>query len=273
MLLRISGTVLHQITFEQINLECCMLVTGFFICNICFIFAAEQLFNLTLCITNKTRILKKDSVAFSLLTTRLFIWTPSSVFMSSTYTEPICCLLSFTLMYLIELKKNLLSSVILFLACCLRSNSVIMLGFPLYKTFYEIIKNQKKKTRNWIALISSLCLHIVLALLPIVLYDMYVRDLFCDATTTSTGFHCQDKIFPTFYNYVQKEYWDLGLFRFYEYKNVPCFLLASPIWLLTICGIYTYGNYDWSRFLSIGIYSQTNKRRKKSHLYQSHNDR
>ena len=39
------------------------------------------------------------------------------------------------------------------------------------------------------------------------------------------------------YSFVQREYWDVGLFRYYRMEKVPNFVLAAPILALSIWGV------------------------------------
>lgn len=47
------------------------------------------------------------------------------------------------------------------------------------------------------------------------------------------------------YMFIQKEYWNVGLFRYYEWKQLPNFVLAAPMLLLSGHGLATH---FWSRF-------------------------
>jgi len=58
--------------------------------------------------------------------------------------------------------------------------------------------------------------------------------------------------FPSIYNYVQDKYWNVGLFRYWELKQVPNFLLAFPMVYISVRGIFGYVRRDYLKFLSFG---------------------
>jgi len=115
---------------------------------------------------------------------------------------------------------------------------------------------------------------------------------------------CQNSIIPGYklYSYVQDHYWfilfflsfflsfffsfsflssfhplkslirNVGFLRYYEVKQIPNFLLATPMIILSVYGIYTYFNYDRNRFLSLGLISskethQGKKKKKENGLF------
>lgn len=48
------------------------------------------------------------------------------------------------------------------------------------------------------------------------------------------------------YVFVQKEYWNVGVFNYYEWKQLPNFILATPMLLLSGHGLTVH---FWSRFV------------------------
>jgi len=46
------------------------------------------------------------------------------------------------------------------------------------------------------------------------------------------------------YRHIQHKHWNVGIFRYYEWKQVPNFLLAAPILVLSITGVYRW--IHWS---------------------------
>jgi phosphatidylinositol glycan class V len=63
------------------------------------------------------------------------------------------------------------------------------------------------------------------------------------------------------YAYVQRKYWNVGLFRYYEMKQIPNFILALPVLVLSYAAVFTWISQSWARY---GVASQasTNDKRK-----------
>jgi phosphatidylinositol glycan class V len=53
------------------------------------------------------------------------------------------------------------------------------------------------------------------------------------------------------YRHVQDKHWNVGFFRYYEWKQVPNFLLAAPILMLSIAGVY-----QWIHWALITVYGK-----------------
>ncbi|XP_059628811.1 uncharacterized protein LOC132271444 isoform X3 [Cornus florida] len=58
---------------------------------------------------------------------------------------------------------------------------------------------------------------------------------------------------PLLYNYIQSHYWGMGLLRYFQLKQLPNFLLASPILSLVLCSIIHYVKLQPEIFFSLGF--------------------
>lgn len=45
----------------------------------------------------------------------------------------------------------------------------------------------------------------------------------------------------------------VGLFHFWRLKQIPNFLAAAPIWILSVAGVLCYFDSDWARTMSLGL--------------------
>ena len=131
------------------------------------------------------------------------------------------------------------------LAQCTRSSAFIMLGFFLYIAIHHSFNT--RSYQHWPALFVM----IPLAMLPLILYEAYARNLHCEPQFNEPQY-CQH-ILPMLYSSVQLKYWDVGFLRFYKISNIPSFLLAAPMIILTMTSFYIYAKHDWNRFFQLGF--------------------
>ncbi len=50
------------------------------------------------------------------------------------------------------------------------------------------------------------------------------------------------------YQHVQRKYWNVGFLRYYQWKQIPNFLLAAPILSLSVCGAFHWISNSWNNF-------------------------
>ncbi|CAH7669403.1 GPI mannosyltransferase 2, partial [Phakopsora pachyrhizi] len=81
------------------------------------------------------------------------------------------------------------------------------------------------------------------------------------------------RLIPMIYTFVQEKYWDVGLFKYWNVKQVPLFILSSPMYLISIIGTLNYFYINrinhCKRFLNLikliikTLSKKENKKRKK----------
>uniref|UniRef100_H3HBV9 GPI mannosyltransferase 2 n=1 Tax=Phytophthora ramorum TaxID=164328 RepID=H3HBV9_PHYRM len=182
-----------------------ILASGWFVSNVSFVLSALFLYRLG-------RVVLQDE-AVARRAAYLFCVAPSSIFMSAVYSESLMCLLSFSGLYFLARHaeapkprrafRDLVYCSLLFgAASATRSNGILLSSMvpycpSLFQRFGgEVSGNASMEDRSWCA-----------------------------------------EVMPNFsamYMFIQSEYWNVGLFRYYELKQIPNFLLAAPIIVLSL---------------------------------------
>ncbi|OIR58572.1 MAG: GPI mannosyltransferase 2 [Amphiamblys sp. WSBS2006] len=207
--------------------DCCvfarrkiLLSAGLAISNVSFLIAAVLLLRLSKTFFRRSRI--------PFLSALLFVVQPGTVFVSSMYSESLFAMLCFLGMFFYQKRKFFLASVVWGLSSATRSNGIAMAGFFLYSVLLE---------RTAGAALRSF-LYSAVSVSGFFLVDGYAKlskggGLGLLATFKETLTHNS-------YVYVQRKYWDVGLFRFWALKQVPGFLYALPMILFSVAGLVSY---------------------------------
>ncbi|KAI9483526.1 MAG: GPI mannosyltransferase 2 [Benjaminiella poitrasii] len=223
-----------------------LLLSGITISNIAFILAACSLYKLTLTLLPKNKkIAMVSSIAFCL--------SPSAMFMSSFYTESLFAFLSFTGMRWVAQKKYLSAAMIWGATSAVRSNAIVYSGF----FFYDLVWTRFLGGKNFLTGFLRSVFYTLITCVGFGLFQYYGYNEFCAKTMMDRPW-CASKV-PLLYSFVQKEYWNNGFLAYYELKQIPNFILAAPIILLSIFGLKTFIQHDSFRFWTIGYVTTTAK--------------
>ncbi|GBB99100.1 hypothetical protein RclHR1_03410013 [Rhizophagus clarus] len=229
----------YFLTYRQI-----ILLSGVLITNVSFILASINLYKLTLLIFNN----KEKCEKYALVTSIFYILTPSCMFMSTMYTESLFAFLSFFGMRLFYEGNVWIAAFIWGLSSFTRSNGIVYVGFYVYEFLIKDM-NRINIMEIFLRLIKTTILSLIV-LFGFLTFESYGYYEYCILNEPRSW--CNDKI-PVLYSFVQKFYWNVGFLTYYEIKQIPNFLLASPMIILSSYGIYEYSKIDFKRIFTLGL--------------------
>lgn len=223
-------------------------LSGYILNNIAFVFAALFLYKLTL-------IVFKDSKA-ALRATALFCFNPASIFYSSIYSESLFSLLSFAGVYYFLSGVNWKALLLFALSGAARSNGVINAGFFLFQAMHHSYDAffQQNQTLLALQVLIVACLRSVCVFIPFFIFQLYGFLNICHGEPSSKGSRpwCNARV-PYLYGFIQSHYWEVGFLRYFQLKQLPNFLLASPMLLLGMSSIIAYAKQNYHFLLSLGF--------------------
>ncbi|KAI8967814.1 GPI mannosyltransferase 2 [Mycotypha africana] len=223
-----------------------LLLAGVTIANVCFVLAAGALYRLTIALLpGNKKLAFASAIAFCL--------SPPAMFMSSFYTESLFAWITFEGMRFIAQKKYLLAALIWSFASAARSNAIVYSGFFFYDLFWMRFVNRKR----YLTGLVKACIYTLITISGFVAFQYYTFNRFCSLDRP----WCENKL-PLLYSFVQKEYWGNGFLAYYEVKQIPNFVLAAPIILISLFGLKNYIQHDSLRFLTIHLMSSKTPYRK-----------
>jgi GPI mannosyltransferase 2 len=184
--------------------------------------------------------------SFADMASLLYCINPASIFFSAVYTESIFALLTFRVMHACHERQSFWRIVIpLCLSILCRSNGILNLGFVTYYSLQQILNGRRRIS----IVVVKTGLIVVFATVAFVSCQWYFYSLFCKNTNhrwpqhivdygkskelkmPGSEFHppwCTYRL-PISYGYIQNHYWDVGFLKYYQFKQIPNFLLAAPI--------------------------------------------
>ncbi|XP_078366920.1 GPI alpha-1,6-mannosyltransferase 2-like [Oculina patagonica] len=214
-----------------------------------FALAAVSLYRLTLGLFGKKNV--------ALVSSLLFCINPASVFMSSLYTESLFSCLQFTALCYLEQECPTIAVLLFGLGCATRSNGVLSCGFVTHRIIKNFVSTEVASLQSGQSLFTLLRVYnavraflkiiilngIVLA--PFILFQFYGYSLYCTPQTELTQDTVNhspwcDKLIPFSYSYIQDSYWNVGFLRYFELKQIPNFLLATPMIFLSSHAVLIY---------------------------------
>ncbi|XP_021728844.1 GPI mannosyltransferase 2-like isoform X2 [Chenopodium quinoa] len=224
-------------------------LSGYVISNVAFVFAALSLYRLSV-------VILKDRNA-SLRASILFCFNPASIFYSSVYSESLYALLSIGGVYLLMSGVNNVPALLFALSGFARSNGVLNGGYYGFKALHQSYYAMYVKKRANILLAGAL--RCICIFIPFLAYQAYGYYNICHGRNSDEMRPwCKAKI-PLLYGFIQSHYWGVGFLQYFQFKQLPNFLLASPVLSLAFCSIISYLKADPENFFSLGFGTASKK--------------
>lgn len=265
--------------------EALFVLAGALLNILCFLVATIQLYRLTESIVRyhfhyqrndkrRNEDIDRRSVVWANRVTLIFIANPANVFFTAVYSESLaavlllrgCCM---AWEMLVSVSTNHSHTKVWWnqcraafwwwLASCARSNSILYGGFLLLFTMGSMLKvfhdNSPAHASRFIRYGFMFGMMIVLVA-AIVFGSMGYHNYMgyqhhCHPTTARKPEWCSQGASFHLYGYVQRKHWNVGLFRYYQWKQIPNFLLAAPVLILSSMAVIRWIHESWARQTSI----------------------
>ena len=242
LLLRFTSVFISFFSFHTLTFWNATLLSSIIINILCFVIAAQFLFLITVKLFGNSN--------FALRSWKLFCISPATIFFLAPYSESLFSALTFGGIYYCIEYKFVIASIFFAASGLTRSNGLINIGFLLY---FALQKALRIKWKSLPTLTAQIVLSVTITVFPFLCYQYYAFSLFCfhkphslpeviynyltDRNVTVRGERipqwCQHSI-PFSYSVIQSQYWNVGFLRYFEWKQLPNFLLAAPILSLVI---------------------------------------
>lgn len=233
-----------------------VLVLAAWICNtICTLIALVSLYQTTYWMLqrggdgNDARACRRHANLVGLL----FLCNPASVFFNTAYSEALFAALVFGGTYLLTRFGALGALVPWSLATATRSNGILYVGYMLLLGAGRWLSFEKTL---WVR-IRDFCVCLVVGdyiLYPIDRHNRNAIARHCEDDDTSARFEwCEEannNRFFYLYSYIQRKHWNVGFLRYYQWKQIPNFLLAAPILTLSSVAVAGWIQHSWRRVTS-----------------------
>ncbi|KAF7489025.1 GPI mannosyltransferase 2 [Sarcoptes scabiei] len=203
---------------------------GYLLNLVCFVISLLSLYNLSVYLFQDYKFC--DEVA------KLFAYNPASIFFTALYTESLfLCLTLLGLEMLYNRNLPFLASILFGLSALTRSNGLVSLGYLIFyhciQIYLEFDRSKISKVKFFAQNAMKIFTSISMMVAPYLMYQIYLYHLYCSVQNQIKVEWCHYRI-PISYGYVQKKYWNLGFFSYYQWKQIPNFFLAAPTLMVVI---------------------------------------
>ncbi|XP_020256887.1 GPI mannosyltransferase 2 isoform X2 [Asparagus officinalis] len=233
-LLPISMVLLSKSVFAplvpMIGYRAVLALSGYVLNNVAFVLAAVFLYRLSI-------LILKDSGA-ALRACILFCFNPASIFYSSVYSESLYALSSLGGLFYLFSGSNTVAMLLLALSGAARSNGAINAGYFCFLAMLQVCDAIIQKKRHKV--VAAGIGRSLFIFSPFILFQAYGYWIICQCSSSNElRPWCKGRV-PLLYGFLQSHYWGVGFLRYFQMKQLPNFLLASPVLSLAVCSVVWY---------------------------------
>lgn len=247
--IRLIGNTVLSGLIPLVGYRATLALSSYLLNNVAFVLSAIFFHKVS------SMILEDEELAFQ--STAFFCLNPASIFYASIYSESLFSLLSFAGMWEFLRGSRWKSACLFAISAGVRSNGVLHGGFLLFQAMQEAFKaSHHRRFKVAVQIVCVVVVQTAIVLAPFVAFQTFGFLKLC-YETRERGIKdsrpwCNKRI-PYLYGFVQSHYWDVGFLRYFQVKQLPNFLLASPMLTLAVCSIATYAKYRPRLFFSLGL--------------------
>ncbi|KAI3890646.1 hypothetical protein MKW92_014172 [Papaver armeniacum] len=238
-------------------------LSGYFINNAAFLLSAIYFYRLSVIILKDRKAAFRASI--------LFCFNPASIFYSSIYTESLYSLFSLGGVYHLLSGGNTIAVLLFALSGAARSNGVLNAGYICFQALHRAYDAIVQKKRIGLAVMTliggalrSLCIFAPFVAFQAYGYHNLCRGLISDEIRP----WCKARV-PFLYDFLQGHYWGVGFLKYFQLKQLPNFLLASPILSLALCSVAHYVKSRPEIVFSLGFRASHKEKNLAAVLYPS----
>ncbi|KAK7086657.1 hypothetical protein SK128_022209 [Halocaridina rubra] len=300
LLVGLIANVLYFPLQYIMNYHSVLLLTSVLLNLVLFVKTSVVLFRLS------EEVLRNEVLAYR--AALLFCINPASIFFTAPYSECLYALLTFSALLINQTVSTSRATIPFALASLVRSNGLVNIGFVLYRklldcnNYYHKLRHATTESGR-LSLVLVVVLTFNYTLIPLFLgcflvivpfaafqywcyvsycreegvspslpphLELYVRSNFLHSPDLGEAEWCYS-FPPLAYSHVQDKYWEVGLLRYYEVRQVPNFMLALPVVMTVIChaALYMVDNPQicWSCGIPQPLYDKKGNR-KNPHPWQ-----
>ncbi|KAM3370216.1 hypothetical protein ACQJBY_017859 [Aegilops geniculata] len=227
-----------------------LVISGHVLNNVAFVAAAAYFYRLSVLILKDSGAACRASV--------LFCFNPASVFYSSLYSESLYALFSLGGLFYLFSGARTIAMIMLALSGSARSNGALNAGYICFEALLQAYDAaiQKKRPMWAVQALVTGFLRSTFVFLPFFAFQAYGYLNICvHGDTDELRPWCKAKL-PLLYSFIQSHYWGVGFLRYFQVKQLPNFLLASPVLSLAIYSIVHYTKLLHQLFQSTSIHEQ-----------------
>lgn len=175
--------------------------------------------------------------------------------MIQRYSESLYAVLSIVGLYHLLSGANNVATLCFALSGAARSNGMLNAGYICFQTIHQAYNAifQKKRASIALAVVASGAFRCFCVFIPFVSFQAYGYLNICRRHAEDERRPwCKARI-PLLYDYIQSHYWGVGFLRYFQVKQLPNFLLASPMLSLAVCSIVYYVKLSPMVFFCLGL--------------------
>ena len=239
-LVRQVALSLHNIIpFRSFTFVNTVTLTAAIINLLAFLLAALALHDIT--------FTKTTSLHLAEVTTMIFCINPASVFFITSYSEAVFCALLFIGHAQATRGHWHFATLSWMAASFTRSNGSMMAVWWFIQALATLLSSTSLSESKFYQIQTS-SLYLILAilvLLPLWYHDQQGKARHCQHETILKPDWCAEEQMGSLYTHVQRKYWNVGFLHYYEWKQLPNFLLATPILLYGFTGAIVWIKTSW----------------------------